>query len=152
MARRKGKKFGIVIDTREQTPWGFEGYETERRGLKEGDYSIIGYEDEVRIERKSVPDIVGTISRRRRPFERELERLQAIPYTFVLIEGSWATTQKYCASQTQYNPKSLDNSILTFQMRYPRTQWLWRPNRYYAAVTAEKLFDLFYRKFRSDLA
>jgi len=32
----------IIIDTREQLPYSFDGHPVEVRGLKTGDYSIIG--------------------------------------------------------------------------------------------------------------
>lgn len=53
----------IVIDTREQTPYGFAKYDAEpiRAALPTGDYSLPGFEDRVAIERKSLDDLVGCL-------------------------------------------------------------------------------------------
>lgn len=97
--------FTVAIDTREQTPFEFAGIvadskqrnlpvvvATERRTLDAGDYSIVGMEDGVTIERKSVADLFGTIGQSRERFVRELERIQDGPYAsaHVVVEGTWA--------------------------------------------------------------
>jgi len=33
----------IVIDTREQLPYEFQGWQTKRQGLQVGDYSLVGH-------------------------------------------------------------------------------------------------------------
>lgn len=140
----------IVIDSREQAPWYFDSFdaETEVRGLKTGDYSVAGYEDRITIERKSIPDIVGTITRGRKRFESELDRMQSMDYSAVMIEGSWENMLRWCIMHTDMNPKSLNNSILTFSMRYPLTHWIYRPTRYTAMKTTYQLFDLFLRRIK----
>jgi hypothetical protein len=60
--------FTVIADTREQLPWAPWYTEkgkrieipVERSTLTEGDYAIQGREGEVRIERKSLEDAVGT--------------------------------------------------------------------------------------------
>ncbi len=51
----------IIIDTREQAPFTFEGYETKIATLKTGDYSLEGFEDKVAVERKSKADAYGCV-------------------------------------------------------------------------------------------
>ena len=34
----------VVVDTREQRPWTFDGLEVVRRALRTGDYSVVGLE------------------------------------------------------------------------------------------------------------
>lgn len=79
----------IVVDTREQTPWTFEGQQvsTVRRKLTAGDYSIEGFENRVAIERKSLDDWTGTVLRERSRFYRELELLRALDFRCVIIES-----------------------------------------------------------------
>lgn len=94
--------FCVVIDTREQLPWQFDGLYTDMsaRGgrrplvvekavatLRQGDYSIRGFENQVAIERKSLPDLFGTLGRGRDRFARELERLAALDRAAVVIES-----------------------------------------------------------------
>ena len=75
----------IIQDTREQLPI-FKCSETIiERGLKTGDYSIVGFEDKVTIERKSVPDLYGSIKRDR--FERVIDRMKKMEWAGLLIEG-----------------------------------------------------------------
>lgn len=81
----------IIIDTREKTPWTFEGQKgitTERATLKSGDYSIEGFEQRVAVERKSLDDWIGSVMRERARFYRELERLRAFDFRCVIIEAS----------------------------------------------------------------
>lgn len=83
----------IIVDTREQTPWTFEGQsgiQTVRKKLDSGDYSIAGLEQRVAIERKSLDDWIGTVTRDRARFYRELERLRAFEFRCVIIESSIA--------------------------------------------------------------
>jgi ERCC4-type nuclease len=149
--------FTVVIDSREQTPWLFEGLtkrrnhvdvsiivKTATRGLKTGDYSILGMENEIAIERKSVPDIIGTITRGRQRFERELERMTELKFSAVIVEGDWQTVMKHTLKNTQMNPASIDSTIIAWQMRYA-TQWVFRPTRFTAMKTAWKFLDRYYR-------
>lgn len=97
--------FTVAIDTREQMPFGFAGIvadakqrklpvvvATKRRTLAAGDYSIVGMEDGIAIERKSIADLFSTIGQSRERFVRELERIQDGPYAsaHVVVEGTWA--------------------------------------------------------------
>lgn len=81
----------IVVDTREQVPWRFDdikGIELVRAKLDAGDYSIVGLERRVAIERKSIDDWHGTVLRDRARFYRELEALRAYEFRCVIIESS----------------------------------------------------------------
>ncbi|MBD3348418.1 MAG: hypothetical protein GF400_04385 [Candidatus Eisenbacteria bacterium] len=88
--------FTVVVDTREQDPFDFRGIDdrrgrvfdvaTDRHKLDSGDYSILGHEDEVAVERKTKADIYGTIGKGRERFEREIERLSAMPAPAIVIQ------------------------------------------------------------------
>lgn len=80
----------VIVDTREQTPWTFEGQPgivTTRAKLSAGDYSVEGLEHRVSIERKSLEDWTGTVLRDRARFYRELELLRAFDFRCVVIEA-----------------------------------------------------------------
>lgn len=62
----------------------------ERATLREGDYSARGLEGRVAIERKSVSDLVGSLTHGRERFVRELERLATYDFKAIVIEGSLA--------------------------------------------------------------
>jgi DNA excision repair protein ERCC-4 len=79
----------IVVDTREQTPWTFEGQGATlvRAKLTAGDYSVVGLERRVAVERKSLDDWCGTVLRERTRFYKELELLRAYDFRCVIIEA-----------------------------------------------------------------
>ncbi len=52
--------FRIVIDSREQQPYTF-ACEVVKAKLDAGDYSVVGFEQRVAVERKSLRDFVGTV-------------------------------------------------------------------------------------------
>ena len=62
----------IVVDSREQSPYSFNGIETEVKALPVGDYSISGLEDYISIERKEINDLINCLCQDRARFEREL--------------------------------------------------------------------------------
>jgi len=63
----------------------------EEATLQSGDYAVkgLGMERRLRIERKSLPDLVGCMTSGRDRFQRELERLAAYPQRIVIVEGSY---------------------------------------------------------------
>lgn len=82
----------VLIDSREQMPYGFEGYDaqTERGTLPTGDYSLAGFEDRVAIERKSLDDLIACLCVGRERFERELCRSGALDYFAVVVEAPFS--------------------------------------------------------------
>ena len=84
----------VLIDSREQKKWEFPDAATEIKALKTGDYSILGLEDKICLERKSLADMLGTLSlsKGNKPhfdrFKRELIRMKDIPHKYIIIESS----------------------------------------------------------------
>ena len=82
----------IVVDTREQAPYGFARFpavEIVRAGLPTGDYSLTGHEVRAAIERKSLDDLLGCLTGGRDRFERELARAPSPPVTAGTPWPSW---------------------------------------------------------------
>ena len=79
----------IVVDTREQHPL-LKGKETIRKALKTGDYSLEGQEHLLSVERKSLPDLFGTLGSGHERFKKELARALNYKYFVILIEGSYS--------------------------------------------------------------
>ncbi|ABK18102.1 ERCC4 domain-containing protein [Syntrophobacter fumaroxidans] len=119
----------LIIDTREQTPYGFEGYDvqTERGTLPTGDYSLAGFEDRVAIERKSLDDLIGCLSHDRERFEKELCRAKALDFFSVVIE---APLSNILASRfrSRMTVNAAVETIAAFSTRY-RTPFLFCGNR-----------------------
>ena len=80
----------IVVDTREQEPYGFDSPEVTSvsRALPAGDYSIAPLETTVAVERKTLDDLVSTVIWSRDRFHRELKRLATYQAACVVVEAS----------------------------------------------------------------
>ena len=74
--------FTIIVDTREQQPWTFDNYVTANQKLDTGDYSILGMENILAIERKkSVSEFANNITESR--FKDVVARLSQLKHSFL---------------------------------------------------------------------
>lgn len=87
--RSKAIPLTVIIDSREQEPYGFNPrlITPVRAALPAGDYSVAGLEQSVAVERKTLEDFVGTVTRARDRFYRELERFQSYARACVVVEA-----------------------------------------------------------------
>ena len=146
--------FAVVVDTREQHPFAFQGITgargreleivTCRAGLKTGDYSIKGYENRVSVERKCLNDIIGCLTVGRERFERELARSRELDYFALMIE---ATVKDIIHGNywSKMLPKSAINSLLAFSIRY-QLPIFFAGNRGYGNKLTEELLRLWLRE------
>lgn len=95
MKQIKPEQITAIIDSREQTPLDLSPLLTEVGTLDTGDYSIKGLEHVVRVERKSLPDLIACIGRERERFEREVSRLLAYPVRVLVIESTWQQVEQH---------------------------------------------------------
>jgi ERCC4-type nuclease len=84
-------KFTLLQDTREKEPWNFSWYtghnETIVQKLYPGDYSILGYEDLLAIERKrSVSEICVNLGKDKKRFRAELVDMKSYRYPYLICE------------------------------------------------------------------
>jgi ERCC4-type nuclease len=107
----------IVIDSREQTPLSFDNLPTASGSLYSGDYSVLGLEHKFAIERKSIADLVGSITSGRERFERELHRLRGFDFKRLLIVGSEDDIKSH-NYRSKASPNSVLGSLYTFEVRY----------------------------------
>jgi len=110
----------IIIDTREQQPWSFppEVAEVSRGTLSAGDYSLAG-DDAFAIERKSMNDLVGTISSGWDRFLRELDRMDAMGIfpQVVIVEGAWKEILAHSYNHPQVSPAFVQSRLATLAFR-----------------------------------
>lgn len=100
--------FGIVVDTREQTPFEFPSVvPIEVKKLDAGDYSVIGYEDKISIERKSEDDFVQSITRDYVRFEAELERLEKYAFCAIVVESTLGRINTHAYTAPGVDPKTV---------------------------------------------
>jgi hypothetical protein len=79
----------IYIDSREQNPLRINDFPTEVKGLKFGDYCLNDKKKtrNTYIERKSVPDLIGTLSSGLERFKNEINRAaEQKAYMVILVE------------------------------------------------------------------
>lgn len=110
--------FVIAIDTREQAPFPLLGFATMRKTLKTGDYSIIGMETKVAVERKSYTDAWGSMSEGRARFERCVRRLADLDRAAIVIEcgvRELATQPSYIQRVT---PASVVGGLISWSCQY----------------------------------
>lgn len=98
--------FTIIVDTAEKHPWTFTNMKVEGEitltpwiardlGTSHGDYSVVGCENEIHIERKSIDDAIGTFlshGERGDAWQATIEFLAEIPVGIISIEGSFGNS------------------------------------------------------------
>jgi hypothetical protein len=93
----KAPAYTVIRDTREQEGYTFEkftGRYTSCNGmivkkLDTGDYSLLGLEDKLCIERKGkVSELAINLGKDKYRFLREIERMKDFPFKFLILEFS----------------------------------------------------------------
>jgi ERCC4-type nuclease len=137
----------IVTDTREQTPWTFSAAcDVEIRKLDYGDYSVAGYESRWAIERKSLADLVGSLTAGRDRFLRELARLRRYEQSAIIVEATVADVRAH-DYRSRIPPATLMANVAMLRSRYCPVYFEGTPAL--AALAAE---DLMYRWLRDEQA
>ena len=111
--------FCLVIDTREQSPLFTKppkGLLLCRDTLHVGDYSVRGFESSISIERKSLPDLYGSIGKGRDRFKRELETLSTYEYKALVVEGHEPDILRW-QDFSQMHPNSVRHTIVSINVR-----------------------------------
>lgn len=148
--------FTILVDRKEQHPWTMTGLETtdpppapfrfddfhmkykEKQvplvietaaaDLHTGDYTIRGMDHMLAVERKSIEDLYGTLTGSRDRFENELERMQALDFAAVVVEGDWHRVMRGLPDR-KVNPQSIFGSVIAYQQRFRGVHWWFADHR-----------------------
>ncbi len=150
--------FVVVIDTREQRPFTFRRVPNDRgekinadimhAGLKTGDYSILGFEDKVAVERKTMVDIYQTVSRGRSRFQSELTRLREIESPAIVLECDLKSLLKP-PPHTKVSPFSVLGSLVAWSVRNRIPVWPC-PGRRFAEILTYKLLWHFWTRWQRE--
>ena len=107
----------IVVDSREQLPLVFAHLPSVAGTLGTADYSVLGFESEVGFERKSISDLIGSISSDRDRFERELIRLRGFRLSRLIVVGhpDEISSGTY---RSKMHPKAVWGTLDSFAVRY----------------------------------
>ena len=112
----------VVIDSAEHMGYTFERFTnwfsgTVRKRLSVGDYTLLGMEEEVIVERKTVPDLVKSIIQERNDFIKKCERLSTFKKSCLVVEGSLSNV-KTPYEDSQAHPNAVLGSLLAAQERW----------------------------------
>jgi DNA excision repair protein ERCC-4 len=107
----------IAVDSREQDRLKFTHLESKVVGLFTGDYSL--YKNELRacIERKSIADLIGSISVGRERFERELIRMRGYPFRRLVIIGDRSDIEEH-RYRSRMLPKAILHTLAAYEIRF----------------------------------
>lgn len=109
----------IITDSREKTPYKFINYPVDvtTGTLNSGDYSLAGFSDLVAVERKTLTDLISSISGERKRFTKELERLRGYDTAALVVECRWQTIKagKYRSKMT---PQAATQTLISFMAQY----------------------------------
>ena len=138
--------YTIAIDTREQRPYEFPGAVVMT--LPTGDYSLVGLEHRVAIERKSKADAYNSLGQGRARFRREFQRLAALDYAAIVVEDSVPGFLRRPA-HSKMNPRSALGSLLAWSVRY-KVPVFFAGDRAHAQALTGKLLKL-YAKYHVEV-
>lgn len=141
----------VIVDSREQTPYTFEGYSSITRVLDVGDYSIVGFESNgCIVERKSLSDFVSSITTLREVFMERLKKMSCFERAWVIIESSLARIERgnYLFSKT--HPQSVIGSIAKIESKYKVSVILSDTHRL-GNLMCKKILEQYYEKKREGL-
>jgi ERCC4-type nuclease len=131
----------VAIDTREQKPYRF--VRSEVKTLASGDYSIVGFEDRVAVERKTKQDAYSSLGQGRARFERELQRLARFDYAAIVIETSLPDFLRAPAF-SRMNPRAAARSMIAWSVKY-RVCVFFAGDRRHGNALTRQLLEKFWR-------
>ena len=137
----------IIVDTNEQIAYHFANIkprpEVVYKSLKTGDYSLVGFEDKITIERKTMSDLFGSTGHDRLRFQREFERMRSFEYAALVIEGSLRSLFKQPPPFSKMRSKNVFRTLLAWSIRYKVFVWPC-PDRAFAERLTYLLLEKFY--------
>jgi ERCC4-type nuclease len=111
----------VIQDTREQTPlFGVrlpKGLVLCSATLRDGDYSIRGFEKHFAIERKGISDLLSYCTTERDKTKAKMERFSMMDFVALVVEAKESEIYRpYLHSCV--SPESVRQSLVSFQVRY----------------------------------
>ena len=94
-----------------------------KRKLDAGDYSILGQEDSITVERKTKRDAYSCLGTQRKRFKREIAKLAGYRYAAVVIECGLREFLLEPPAESQLSPKAAVNSLLSWSVRHGLHVW-----------------------------
>tara|TARA_Y100000401_G_scaffold86599_1_gene71908 strand:- start:164 stop:679 length:516 start_codon:yes stop_codon:yes gene_type:complete len=153
----------IYIDSREQKPLNISDFPTEVKGLKFGDYCLNDKSKthNTYIERKSVPDLIGTLSSGLERFKNEINRAaEEEAYMVILVERkleeclAFNRLSHVYKKNTRVTPDFIFHNVRDLIQEFPHIQFLFANGRKECVRIVKKLLlsDVLKDKFDLQLA
>lgn len=142
----------IVQDAREQRPLDFRRWPdvvVEVAGLPSGDYALKGLETLAACERKSIDDLVGSLSAGRERFEAELCRARGYDLFVIVAECSMQDVAQH-RYRSRMLPHAVLQSLLTYQVRFG-VPTIWAGDRAGAAYVVHSILGKYLRERQEGL-
>ena len=144
------KRMKIFTDSREQQPYSFSSVKTEVKGLKYADYvfSNAEWSGKIAVERKSLNDFIGTISKGYERFGREIEKsIKDEAYLIIIVEETLSNaisfkSLPYLSKKIQASPEFIFHRVRELLQKYQNIQFLFAPGHKAAGEIVERLFSL----------
>lgn len=115
----------VIVDSREQEPFDFKGLDnwidgTIKRCLDAGDYSVVGMERLLRLERKSLSDLITTLMQWRERFFERCALLARFRHSAILIEATYEEVKSYYDDSlcTYAHPNAVSGSLDALEARF----------------------------------
>lgn len=144
------ENFCIVTDTREQNPYKFRdlGIENVVKKLEFGDYSILGMENIITVERKSQGDFYGSIGKDRNRFKKRIIELSKLQWAGLVIEATEDELLCPEISWSYIGAESVYGSITAFEAKY--NVHVYCGSREYARMRLVNWLVKFFNNFREN--
>jgi len=156
--------FTVLVDGREKAPYQFTGLVSdadkshlpivvawEWSHLKTGDYSIVGLEHLISVERKSLADLYSTLGSHRDRFQAEHERLASFPTgrACVVIEATWEDIINHPPERSRLNPKTVLRTAVSWQVKYG-IPWVTAVDRRLAEIWTFRFLEKCWRQCEKE--
>lgn len=151
--RRWGSGMRILTDTREQSPYAFERYEGTTitpATLQVGDYAPAGLERLCAVERKSLPDLIASLSQGRERFEKEMVRGQALQRFWLVVEANVMDVRNH-GYRSKMQPHAVFQSLAAWEVRYG-VRVVWAGSREGGEYLTHSLLTKFVKQLGDDLS
>ena len=110
--------FYIVVDSREQSPLFTSFICLVKKKLEVGDYSILGFENSIIVERKSVDDFYNSIGKNREQFTSNLEKIKQYEWKALVIEAPESSLLGISSLYSLLTPEQIRWSLVSFNVKY----------------------------------
>ena len=141
------KKLSVIIDTREQKPLKMNA-DVIISALNFGDYATTSHYKGVYIERKSLSDLCGTLSKGYERFQKELSRAKEMgSYIVVCVEEPVTSIMNLESNKEHAKHSRASSDFICHRVRelcqsFDNVQFLFVKNRIHLSETIENLFKL----------